>query len=245
MKKPVLYIQAHPTNKRQPLFDFCYSAKMGAEQCGIKVKTFQDSTEIPNEPTNIVVGSVEMCYKWLFVNQYTLPTLPNILYFGRFLGRRCFGKDSIDDIQYPCFIKPYNQIKAFTGFVATSKLDVDIFAEGYKGAVLVQDIIDIVSEYRLYINCQKIIGMRHYSGNCLMFPNRKFIQKCVDFSIKTLDNHSYTLDFGVLEDGSTVLIEINDGWAIGNYGLEPLDYYYFVRNRWLQLTGIRKRMEGI
>jgi hypothetical protein len=36
------------------------------------------------------------------------------------------------------------------------------------------------------------------------------------------------------------LIEINDGWAIGNYGLNPIDYFSFVKTRWLQITGVLK-----
>ena len=44
----------------------------------------------------------------------------------------------------------------------------------------------------------------------------------------------------IKENGDTFLIEVNDGWAIGNYGLSPDRYYSFVKNRWLQLTGILK-----
>lgn len=242
MKKPVLWIQAHPQHKRRPLFDFCYSAKQGAEEAGITVKMFTTYKNIPSEPHNIVVGSVEMCYNWLFVNNFLLPELISLLMFKLFLGRQVIIVP-IDQIKYPSFIKPYNNIKAFTGFVADNKLFVDIFAEGYQGLVLMQEIVDIVSEYRLYINCNKIVGMKHYSGDCLIFPDRQFIQRCVDYSLELMDNHSYTLDFGVLTDGSTILIEVNDMWACGNYGLEPLDYYYCVRNRWLQITGLRHKME--
>jgi hypothetical protein len=48
------------------------------------------------------------------------------------------------------------------------------------------------------------------------------------------------MDFGVLEDGSTVLVECNDGWSIGNYGLCHLKYYQMLKDRWLQITGILK-----
>jgi len=48
------------------------------------------------------------------------------------------------------------------------------------------------------------------------------------------------LDIGIDEKGTNYLIEINDGWAIGNYGLNPVDYFSFVKTRWLQITGILK-----
>lgn len=242
MKKPVLYVEALPINKKQLAFDFCYSAMMGAVQADIKWKPFQSIYDIPGDPTSIIVGSVEMCAAWLKSTGHVIPELPNIFPFQEFLGRH-ITVAPIEKISYPSFIKPYKQIKAFTGFVATNKLYVDIFAEGYKGLVLAQDVVEIISEYRMYINCNRIIGLKHCRGDCLTFPDRFFIEKCFTRAKEVIDHHAYTLDFGVLEDGSTILIEINDGWATGNYGLEPHDYYMFVRNRWLQITGIRHRME--
>lgn len=245
MKKPVLYVQAIHKNKLA--FDFCYSAMMGAIQSNIKVKPFKDSSEISNEPTNIIVGSVEQCVQWLEQNNYKVPGLIDVSPFEEFLGRTSIIVD-IEEAKVICqdtpiFIKPATAIKAFTGFVADSPFTLQVWSHGYKGDVLVQPVIEIISEYRLYINCHTIIGMKHYRGDCLAVFDRELIEKCVDLSYKVLDNHSYTLDFGVLEDGSTVLIELNDGFAVGNYGIEPLDYYLFVRNRWLQLTGIRTRQE--
>jgi hypothetical protein len=38
MKKPILYVEHLPTDRKRLAFDFCYSAKMGAEQLGIDVK---------------------------------------------------------------------------------------------------------------------------------------------------------------------------------------------------------------
>ena len=242
MKKPVLYVQTLPNNKRKLAFDFCYSAMLGADQLNIKVKHFQNVFDLSNDATNIVVGSVEMCANWLEATGRSVPKSIDISPFHEFLGRNVYIVD-IQDIKYPAFIKPYSQIKAFTGFVAENKLYVDVFSENYEGLVLAQDIIEIVSEYRMYVNCHKIVGMKHYSGDCLIFPNSKVIKECFERSKEILDFHSYALDFGVLDDGRTILIEANDGWAIGNYGLDPHDYYLFVRNRWLQITGIRHRME--
>jgi hypothetical protein len=145
----------------------------------------------------------------------------------------------------PLFIKPATQIKAFTGFVATDTLIFDVWLEGYKGDLIVQNVIDIESEYRVYVNNNKIVGCKHYAGNCLRFPQRKFIENVFEKTKEILEHHSYTIDIGVLDDGTSVLIELNDGWAIGNYGLDPKTYYLFVRDRWLQMTGIRKKMDKL
>ena len=37
---------------------------------------------------------------------------------------------------------------------------------------------------------------------------------------------------GVLNDGSTVLVEVNDGFALGDYGLGTLLYVDLLKARW-------------
>lgn len=254
MKKPVLYVEAIPGDRKNLLFDFCYSAKMGAMDVGITVKHFETADEIPCEPTNIVVGSVEVCSDWLAACNIPVPKAIDLLMFEQFCHRelkpmlmsdfKTYALETKDN-WIPVFIKPYQQIKAFTGFVVTDPRLISLFSYDFDGPILVQPEINIISEYRVYVNCQKIIGVKNYSGDPLIFPNPDVIKECVEYSKKVLDNHSFTLDFGVRDDGLTELIEVNDGWAIGNYGLEPQQYYLFVRNRWLQMTGIRHRMELI
>lgn len=254
MKAPVLYVEHQPCSRNSLTFDFCYSAKMGAELLGVKVKVFEDSYEIPGDPTNIVVGSVEKCSEWLH-DHYNVPEAIDLMLFEGFLGRsikastmedflewfRIVDKEWIKDC--PTFIKPRSTIKAFTGFIPTDEFSLGVFSHGYDGPIWMQTIVDIISEYRLYVSNHKIVGMKHYSGDPLIFPDSKFIRECFEHSKTVLNLHSYTLDFGVLADGSTILVEANDGWAIGNYGLDPKEYYLFVRNRWLQMTGIRHRMD--
>lgn len=229
--------------------DFCYDAMIGAHYCGIKYKSFTDVSNVPANKENIIVGSVEQCTQWLRQSGYQLPEQPSLKIFTPVLGRSV--KEVNISVAYdmlesgPIFVKPSTQIKAFTGFVAINGASLSIFSEGYQGDVWVQTVVDIVSEYRVYINNNKIMGVKHYSGDPLIFPNVDVINQAFDIAKEHIDFHSYTLDFGVLEDGSTILIEFNDGWAIGNYGLDPVDYYLFVRDRWLQLTGVRYKMDKL
>ena len=44
-----------------------------------------------------------------------------------------------------------------------------------------------------------------------------------------------SIDFGVTSDNKTVVIEINDAYALGNYGLHYLDYAKLISARWSQL----------
>lgn len=45
------------------------------------------------------------------------------------------------------------------------------------------------------------------------------------------------MDFGVTDKGETVLIEVNDGFSIGLYGLFHIDYAKLLSARWAELTG--------
>ncbi|RWZ87227.1 MAG: DUF4343 domain-containing protein [Hydrotalea sp. AMD] len=228
---------------------------MGAEYMDHNVKVFEDVSTIPEDPTNILVGSVESLTEWLTKNGYPVPEAVDLLQYNQFLGRP-IAESTMEDFsewiktvnrewinRYPTFIKPKSSIKAFTGFVPTDTLTLQVYTHGYNGPIWMQGFVSIVSEYRCYVSNNKIIGMKHYSGDCLVYPDSQFIKNCFEHSKTILDYHSYTLDFGILENGQTILIEVNDGWAIGNYGLEPLQYYLFVRDRWLQMTGIRKKMD--
>ena len=44
----------------------------------------------------------------------------------------------------------------------------------------------------------------------------------------------YSLDVCVSGDG-TKLIEINDGWAIGNFGCDSQDYFKILKTRWFEI----------
>ena len=45
----------------------------------------------------------------------------------------------------------------------------------------------------------------------------------------------YSIDFGITDDNRTLLIECNDGWSLGNYGLEPSKYCRLLGKRWHEL----------
>ena len=46
------------------------------------------------------------------------------------------------------------------------------------------------------------------------------------------------IDIGVTPDGRTLLVEINDGFALGCYGAEPVQYAKLLSARWCELVGI-------
>lgn len=220
-----------------PFDNFCSDAAIGANEMGIECIPFSDIKQVNKNQYNIVVTTVEESLEWL---EYNFQMLDD-RFAKEFKGR----KEEITTIAelkvFPCFIKPYKQIKAFTGIIVYSMEEAKLFTQDYKDSISCQEIIDFESEYRIYMHADRgMLGIKHYLGDPFISPDKNFVDELIKCSKNNLKVNSYTLDIGIDKNGKNYLIEINDGWAVGNYGLNPIDYYSFVKARWLQLTGILK-----
>jgi hypothetical protein len=49
----------------------------------------------------------------------------------------------------------------------------------------------------------------------------------------------YSLDVMVTKD-DTLLVEINDGWSLGNYGCDAFDYFKLLKSRWLEILRLNE-----
>ena len=49
----------------------------------------------------------------------------------------------------------------------------------------------------------------------------------------------YGIDFGITDDGKTLLVEVNDGHSLGNYNLRPVEYAKLLEARWDELANAR------
>jgi hypothetical protein len=93
--------------------------------------------------------------------------------------------------------------------------------------------ISIRSEFRCYVHQREAVAIHCYKGDPTMFPDRDAILAMV----RAFDTApvAYGLDVGVLEDGRTVLIEVNDFCCLGNYGIRPAPYAFSIAARWKEL----------
>ena len=76
--------------------------------------------------------------------------------------------------------------------------------------------------------------MSHYQGNCFRYPNADKIRAAID-AFKSAPA-AYGIDFGVLSNGDTVLVEANDGYSLGSYRLNSVDYSRLLEARWAELA---------
>ncbi len=236
--KPTLYYRVD--EKGIPFDNFCSDAAIGANEQGISCIAFSDIKDVPKDPYNIVVTSVEESQQWLGNKVYPIQEGWAQVFKKR--KQKIVRISAIKEVfKYPCFIKPADDIKAFTGIIVESEKEAKLFTNNYHGYVSCQEIVDIESEYRLYYTeTRGVLGIKHYLGDPYIVPDENIVALTLLAAKKNLKEKSFTLDFGIKENGETFLIEVNDGWAIGNYGLSPDLYYSFVKNRWLQLTGVIK-----
>lgn len=235
MSEIKLYYQVD--DKNYPMWDFCASAMIGAKEENIEAIPFKDVSEIKYNNLNVVVGSVEQTLKYLDKEITIIDHSWCWDFFKRGINLRYICE--IYDKEFPTFIKPAREIKGFTGFVAINKKDAIQNSNNYQGKIVSQQVVQIESECRVYVDKNRgILGVKHYLGDPFITLDKNFVQTCVKKSREKLNEISYTLDFGINEKGETFLIEVNDGWAIGNYGLDAKTYYHFLKNRFLQLNGV-------
>lgn len=95
-----------------------------------------------------------------------------------------------------------------------------------------------MSEWRAYVIDGSVIDVLRYEGDAERAPERAVIDEAVRlWSASGHAARGYGIDFGVLEDGRTALVELNDGYGLGNYGLAADRYLDLCIARWEQLVG--------
>jgi hypothetical protein len=134
------------------------------------------------------------------------------------------------------FVKPCEQ-KAFTGFVwendQTSRSRVITHSD--EVPVFIADPLTILSEHRSFILRDRVRDVRRYRGDWSLAPSEKVVEAAVK-KMKGRCPVAYCLDWGITDGGETVLIEMNEGFAFGHYGMAPAMYARMLSARWHEMT---------
>lgn len=207
-----------------------------------KASTLDNLKQMSDHPF-IPVGSVQFSKEAMRLQGISCPsftTYPDILipYLKRRVSRTTIGV--IRKTTKPVFIKPV-EAKLFTGFVwPQDGEDKDIMLSLPDSTqIWSSDIVRFLAEWRYYICNDIIIGCGRYDdGDDLVpLPDINIVQNAVAEFAKNGSPKGYALDFGVLDSGETVLIEANDGWALGLYKgtCSPREYIRLLATRWAEL----------
>lgn len=132
------------------------------------------------------------------------------------------------------FIKPKYRLKRFTGFVLETIDDLSKCAGvGNQTKLWCSEPVVFVSEYRCPVINGKVMGMYAAPGKDGTLPDIRVVEQMAKDFIGAPS--AYALDVGVLSSGETALIEVNDGFSLGRYGIPADVYTQLLQTRWEEL----------
>jgi len=137
----------------------------------------------------------------------------------------------------PKFIKPLEH-KAFTGFVLDG-LSADsrrrVITQDDATPVYIVEPVEFVAEYRSFLLGREVLDCRKYRGDWSVAPDRAVVLAAVE----AMAGHApaaYCLDWGITPEGKTLLVEMNDGFSFGHYGLPTISYARMLSARWHEMA---------
>lgn len=234
------YIQCSKIN-HLPSSDNFYKAQLGFYEMGFDTVMFSTPEELlASSLEDVVVGYVGTV-KWRLRRfDIVVPEMDYPEELQSFLGRKIW-KSTINYINYhpelwPVFVKSVEN-KEITGKIIADPKDlVGTGTCGVNKDVYCSEIVNIEAEWRCFVRYGQILDVRPYKGNYhKVLYDYNVIEDCVK-QFKSAPA-GYALDFGVTDKGKTILIEFNDGYALGSYGLLYYDYTKLLSARWAELTG--------
>lgn len=232
-----------------------YLAWEAFNQMGYSVTCFEEK-DIPNldiTPATPVFAGVKIfrdIIDKLGVDYPPFDCYPAVLnpYYGRNLRQSTLGEEKAkfhkDGVRV--FVKPVLP-KQFIGAVWDSILNLIPIANAPDDAkVWVCEPLEFLSEYRVYVNDGEILGVKHYFGDWDIHPQKRFIEEVVkNYKGAPI---SYGVDIAVVKRDryyEDVVIEVNDGCNLGNYGLDSIHYGEMIVDRWFEIVGEKNGKEAL
>lgn len=232
-----------------PMDENMYDLYVGFKELNEEVKFYNAADAIfdiiPISDHDIVVGHVDHCRRMFrrhCVQEPAYLDYPEEL--APFMGRK-YWKETIEDFSKrvfnvnfkPLFIKPVKQ-KLFTGFVCNNVGELSHIADLEDSTeIWVSEVINFDTEFRTYIHKHDIIGCIRYKGEPWYAPKENKVRAMLDALKNANMPIAYSIDIGIMKDrpDEVFLVECNDAFALGNYGINPRHYAEMLRDRWYQI----------
>ena len=188
------------------------------EDMNLSYIDYSDIENIEDPDKYVPIGSVEFVSKYLYtfykdkVKSLEPLNVPTELF--PFTGRKISNIYTQNDIKNEKFDKTFRKslytIKhKSNGIIHTFNIE-DILN------FQISEVIDILSEWRVFIFKGKIQHISNYSGDCMVFPNPNEIEKMV--KAYSSAPKAWTLDVAVTPKNETVVIECHRFFSCGLYG---------------------------
>ena len=214
-----------------------------------------NDVSVRNLSNALPVGSVEFITSYMKTMGIAAPSpMSYPVALDGFLGRRV-DQMPLHRVRGDRFIKPV-ATKTFNGFVwrhalrdtEQSERDLEqielLRSLDPETLVWVAEPLKFLSEWRYYVIDGQIVGEARYDpdgDDAAPPPDRSVVHAAIAaWGNAELDRSpaGFAIDFGVAQDGRTLLVEANDGWALGFYGaaLHPREYLRLLWSRWVQVS---------
>jgi hypothetical protein len=198
------------------------------QELGISELRFSNSDAIP-------IGSVEFVQEFARIHGIPVPTFdisyPQVLW--RYL-KRTIRLGYFIDASPNEFVKP-RETKLFTGGI---RAQLEEIPNNPHISCWISEPIDLKHEFRFYILNREVVGWAQYDDHREDgIPNIGFVKNII-YDFGDSQPAGYAIDLGETSSGEFVLIEINDGWALGFYQwghIFPENYVKLLVSRWEEI----------
>ena len=216
------------------------NAYQGFYEMGFEVVPFHDNAKFQeSNKEDVVIAYVGTVRARLADFGIITPEMDYPDELQKYLGRKIW-QTKMNEVNnnpdcWPVFVKPLED-KQFTGVVVRSPKDlIGCGIQGVNQNVYCSEIVKFEAEWRCFVRYGHILSVRPYKGDWRKHYDYRVIENAVkEF---TSAPAGYAIDFGLTDDGRTLLIEVNDGYSLGCYGLFYIDYAKLLSARWSELTG--------
>lgn len=197
------------------------------------------------EEESIPVGTLDFVNEWLNkrfnIKSMNPIEVPDILRSDKYLKRKysIIKREDLPKSGY-YFVKYVSKLKefSFTGLIETLSNEEEKGNSFLKeGLYQVSEVVDILSEYRVFVHQDEIVNIVWYDGKPTIQLDMSLLLEMVGkFSISKDRPLSYTIDIAVIKDRGTAVLEVHPWVSVGLYSYmfgsylpyayrDGLDYY--------------------
>lgn len=216
-----------------------YNAQVGAYLQGEEVILYQSFSEIKQLTSDdTVVDYITETRALLKMMGLNVPVYDYPIELKEFYDRNIYEGVLGEIVNIPDnwgkFIKPKAGSKVFTGRVVNGTHDLIGIGLPFDYPIWISEVVEFIAEWRCFVLDGQVLDVRPYTGDY----HAHFDASVIDEAISCWKDApiAYGLDIGVTRDGRTLVVEVNDGYALGNYGLSPLNSINFHKARWKEMV---------
>lgn len=138
------------------------------------------------------------------------------------------------------FIKPADQLKLFTGSLTDDPELLDTLqALDPATSVWVSEPIKFLAEWRCFVIDGELRAIAQYRPDfdVVLWPEPKEeeLEDLIATAHGVTGLAGFSVDVGRLPTGEIALVELNDGYALGSYGIPDELYFELIWARWRQM----------